>query len=132
LDSWRNIHQRYVCPDRDGDRGLLLFAGGGADQRYNLSFIVEQSVNIGKPIIGVSINYRLSVWGFTSSNELANEGLLNIGLKDQRLALHWVQENIKAFGGDPKKVTIFGESAGAASVGFHVRFEDTKPGGNLF
>ncbi|KAF3037715.1 hypothetical protein E8E11_003177 [Didymella keratinophila] len=94
--------------------------GGGADQRYNLSFIVEQSVKIGKPIIGVSINYRLSVWGFTSSNELASEGLLNIGLKDQRLALHWVQENIKAFGGDPKKVTIFGESAGAASVGFHL------------
>jgi carboxylesterase type B len=100
---------------------LTFFAGGGADQRYNLSFIVEQSVKIGKPIIGVSINYRLSVWGFTSSNELASEGLLNIGLKDQRLALHWVQENIKAFGGDPKKVTIFGESAGAASIGFHVR-----------
>lgn len=95
--------------------------GGGADQRYNLSFIVEQSVRIGKPIIGVSINYRLSLWGFTSSNELADEGLLNIGLKDQRLALRWVQENIKAFGGDPKKVTIFGESAGAASIGFHVR-----------
>lgn len=68
----------------------------------------------------MSINYRLSVWGFTSSNELADEGQLNIGLRDQRLALHWVQENIEAFGGDPKKVTIFGESAGAASVGFHV------------
>ncbi|KZM19098.1 uncharacterized protein EKO05_0010233 [Ascochyta rabiei] len=94
--------------------------GGAADQRYNLSFIVEQSVKIGKPIIGVSINYRLSLWGFTSSNELASEGLLNIGLKDQRLALHWVQENIEAFGGDPKKVTIFGESAGAASIGFHL------------
>lgn len=79
-------------------------------------------MKIGKPIIGVSINYRLSSWGFTSSSELADEGLLNIGLKDQRLALHWVQENIKAFGGDPKKVTIFGESAGAASVGFHVSF----------
>ncbi|KAJ4340419.1 hypothetical protein N0V95_007504 [Ascochyta clinopodiicola] len=95
-------------------------ACGGADQRYNLSFIVEQSVKIGQPIIGVSINYRLSFWGFTSSNELASEGLLNIGLRDQRLALHWVQENIKAFGGDPKKVTIFGESAGAASIGFHL------------
>lgn len=91
-----------------------------------MSFIVEQSVKIGKPVVGVSINYRLSVWGFTSSNELASEGLLNIGLRDQRLALHWVQENINAFGGDRKKVTIFGESAGAASVGFHVRIEDAK------
>jgi hypothetical protein len=60
---------------------------------------VDQSVRIGKPIIGVSINYRLSLWGFASSNELASEGALNIGLRDQRLALYWVQENIKAFGG---------------------------------
>ncbi|OAG08678.1 alpha/beta-hydrolase [Paraphaeosphaeria sporulosa] len=94
--------------------------GGGPDQRYNLSFIVDQSVSIGKPIIAVSLNYRLSLWGFASSNELAREGSLNIGLRDQRLALHWVQENIAAFGGDPKKVTIWGESAGAASVGFQL------------
>ncbi|KAL3429484.1 Alpha/Beta hydrolase protein [Aspergillus tetrazonus] len=93
--------------------------GGGGDQRYNLSFIVEQSVKIGKPIIGVSINYRLSLWGFLHSNEVVGEGITNLGLRDQRLALHWVQENIAAFGGDPGKVTIFGESAGAASVGFH-------------
>ncbi|KAJ4288146.1 hypothetical protein N0V90_012163 [Kalmusia sp. IMI 367209] len=94
--------------------------GGGPDQRYNLSFIVDQSVAIGKPIIAVSLNYRLSLWGFASSSELAQEGSLNVGLRDQRLALHWVQENIKAFGGDPNKVTIWGESAGAASVGFQL------------
>ncbi|KAL4906169.1 hypothetical protein BDW74DRAFT_190229 [Aspergillus multicolor] len=94
--------------------------GGGGDQRYNLSFIVEQSVKIGKPIIGVSINYRLSLWGFLHSNEVVGEGITNLGLRDQRLALHWVQENIAAFGGDPRKVTIFGESAGAASVGFQL------------
>lgn len=94
--------------------------GGGPDQRYNLSFIVDQSVSIEKPILAVSLNYRLSMWGFASSNELAREGLLNIGLRDQRLALHWIQENIAAFGGDPKKVTIWGESAGAVSVGFQV------------
>lgn len=94
--------------------------GGGGDQRYNLSFIVEQSVKIGKPIIGVSVNYRLSAWGFLHSNEVVGEGITNLGLRDQRIALHWVQENIAAFGGDPRKVTIFGESAGAASVGFQV------------
>ncbi|KAL4979354.1 Alpha/Beta hydrolase protein [Aspergillus desertorum] len=94
--------------------------GGGGDQRYNLSFIVEQSVKIGKPIIGASINYRLSLWGFLHSNEVVGEGITNLGLRDQRLALHWVQENIAAFGGDPRKVTIFGESAGAASVGFQL------------
>lgn len=61
-----------------------------------------------------------TVIGFLGSDELASEGLTNIGLRDQRLALHWVQENIAAFGGDNSKVTIFGESAGAASVGLHL------------
>lgn len=73
--------------------------GGGADQRYNLSFIVDQSVKIGKPIIGVSISYRLHAWGFLHSNEIVGEGLTNIGLRDQRLSLHWAQENIAVFGG---------------------------------
>ncbi|POS72259.1 hypothetical protein DHEL01_v209348 [Diaporthe helianthi] len=94
--------------------------GGGGDQRYNLSFIVDQSVEIGKPFIGVSINYRLHAWGFLSAKELTSEGVTNTGLRDQRLALHWVQENIAAFGGDSSKVTLFGESAGAASIGLHL------------
>lgn len=73
--------------------------GGSADRRYNLSFIVENSVNNGKPIIGVSINYRLAGWGFLASQEVTNSGNTNLGLRDQRLALHWLQENIGAFGG---------------------------------
>ncbi|KAK3615626.1 hypothetical protein LTR56_026484 [Elasticomyces elasticus] len=98
--------------------GLVM--GGTADQRYNLSFIVQNSVDIGKPIIGVSIAYRLSTWGFIASAEVRGSGQTNIGLRDQRLALHWLQENIGAFGGDPSKVTIWGESAGAGSVGWHL------------
>lgn len=95
--------------------------GGGVDQRYNTSFLVRNAVSIGKPIIAVTINYRLSAWGFLSgSPELASAGTLNLGLRDQRLAMHWVQENIAAFGGDPSQVTIWGESAGGASVGFHL------------
>ncbi|CAN9146880.1 unnamed protein product [Alternaria alternata] len=98
-----------------------FFEGGGVDQRYNLSFTVENAQKIGKPIIGVSINYRLSAWGFLSgSEEVRDTGNLNLGLRDQRLALQWVQENIEAFGGDPEQVTIYGESAGGASVGFHL------------
>ena len=97
-----------------------FFEGGGSDPRYNLSFIVHQSIQLGKPMIGVSINYRLAEWGFLYSQEVANAGATNLGLRDQRLALHWVQENIAAFGGDPNRVTIWGESAGAFSVAMHL------------
>jgi carboxylesterase type B len=78
--------------------------GGTQDERYNLSFIVDNSVQIDKPIIGVSIAYRLSAWGFLTSQEFQDAGQTNLGLRDQRLALHWLQENIEAFGGDAEKV----------------------------
>jgi len=97
-----------------------LVEGGTRDKRYNLTFIVDNSVRIGKPFIAVSIAYRLSAWGFLSSQELSATGNTNFGLRDQRLALHWIRENIGAFGGDPDKVTIWGESAGAGSVGWHL------------
>lgn len=74
----------------------------------------------GKPFIAVTLNYRLSAWGFLSSSEVAGSGNTNLGLRDQRLALQWIRENIQAFGGDPDKVTIWGESAGGMSVGYHL------------
>lgn len=74
----------------------------------------------GKPFIAVTLNYRLSAWGFLSSSQVTGSGNTNLGLRDQRMALHWIQENIRAFGGDPDKVTIWGESAGGMSVGCHL------------
>lgn len=94
--------------------------GSGVDLRYNLSFIVQDSVANGTPMIGVSINYRLGAWGFLQGNNVSENDGSNYGLRDQRLALHWIRENIAAFGGDPDKVTIWGQSAGAASVGLHL------------
>lgn len=93
--------------------------GGSADQRYNMSFLTQESVKMGQPTIGVSFNYRLSGFGFLQGRAVNESGAANIGLYDQRLALHWIQENIMAFGGDPSRVTIQGESAGAVSVGHH-------------
>lgn len=101
---------------------VWIYGGGYAqglnrDPRYNLTFMVDNSVKLGKPIIAASINYRLNGFGFLDSTALRAAGLTNLGLRDQRLALHWVQENIAAFGGNASEVTIWGQSAGAGSVG---------------
>lgn len=93
-----------------------LFNGGSSDPRYNLSFIVQESTYSRAPIVAVSINYRLQAWGALFSQEVLDAGAANLAYRDQRLALRWVQDNIAAFGGDPTKVTIWGESAGASSV----------------
>ncbi|KAG9531525.1 alpha/beta-hydrolase, partial [Aureobasidium melanogenum] len=97
-----------------------FYMGGAVDRRYNLTFLVENSVKIGKPIMAASVAYRLGPFGFLNGDEIAGAGQTNIGLKDQRKALQWLQENGAAFGADTSKVTIMGESAGAASVGFHL------------
>jgi carboxylesterase type B len=91
--------------------------GGTNDARYNLSFIVQNSVDMKTPMIGVSIQYRLSGWGFLGGKQAIDGGAANLGFRDQRLALTWIKENIAAFGGNPSKVTIWGESAGGQSVG---------------
>jgi carboxylesterase type B len=67
-------------------------------------------------IVYVSVQYRLGAYGFLPGSAIRKDGALNAGLLDQRLGLEWVQQNIEAFGGDPKQVTIWGGSAGGASV----------------
>ncbi|XP_034238075.1 juvenile hormone esterase-like [Thrips palmi] len=69
-------------------------------------------------LVVVVPNYRLGIFGFLSSNTSDAPG--NAGLKDQVQALRWVQQNIRIFGGDPARVTIYGESAGATCVHYHV------------
>jgi carboxylesterase type B len=71
-------------------------------------------------MIGVSINYRVSAFGFLAGSEVLEAGIANNGFRDQRLALRWINENVKSFGGDPTKVTIWGESSGAESVSAQV------------
>ncbi|HEY1678200.1 MAG TPA: carboxylesterase/lipase family protein [Candidatus Sulfotelmatobacter sp.] len=89
-------------------------AGTTSEGRQDGAHLAQQGV------IVVSMNYRLNIFGFFVHPELAKESphgaAGNYGLMDQLLALHWVHDNISAFGGDPNNVTIFGESAGSFSV----------------
>ncbi|KAB8237925.1 Alpha/Beta hydrolase protein [Aspergillus alliaceus] len=73
-----------------------------------------------EPIIYVAINYRLGGLGFLAGQEVATAGVANAGLHDQRAAFRWAQDHIAAFGGNPADITVFGESAGAASIMYHL------------
>ncbi|MEY3350270.1 MAG: hypothetical protein RIQ50_381 [Bacteroidota bacterium] len=89
-------------------------AGDGSESRYDGASMAERGM------IVVTVNYRLGVFGFLSHPELSKEtsygGSGNYGLKDQALALQWVYDHVGDLGGDPKKITIAGESAGSVSV----------------
>ncbi|KAF7300171.1 Carboxylic ester hydrolase [Mycena kentingensis (nom. inval.)] len=100
-----------------------IFGGGfelGSPQMYDGTTIVERSIAMGEPVIYVSMNYRVAAFGFLASKEVRAAGVGNLGLQDQRQAFRWIQKYISAFGGDPAKVTIWGESAGAISVALHM------------
>lgn len=89
-------------------------AGDGSEPRYDGEAMARQG------IVTITVNYRLGVFGFMAHPELTkespNRASGNYGLLDQQAALAWVQKNIAAFGGDPRRVTIAGESAGSTSV----------------
>jgi para-nitrobenzyl esterase len=94
--------------------GGAFMSGSGSDDMYDGTALSE------KGVVVVTLNYRLGPLGFLAHPLLSAESPSkvsgNYGLLDQIAALQWVQRNIAQFGGDPRKVTIFGESAGAASV----------------
>lgn len=113
LNIWAPKHARNA-PVFFWIYGGALWSGNSADPMYDGAKLAEQGV------IVVSINYRLGVMGYLAHPALSAESPLgvsgNYGLLDQIEALHWVNRNIGAFGGDPRQVTIAGESAGALSV----------------
>ncbi|XP_074034163.1 juvenile hormone esterase [Leptinotarsa decemlineata] len=88
------------------------FAESSTYEYYGPKYIMDQGVVV------VTFNYRLGPFGFATTDDSVIPA--NIGLKDQRFALEWVNENIQLFAGDPTQVTIVGESAGSFSVGLHV------------
>ena len=99
----------YVFGSKDSLQPALPF--------YDGSGMIGAAKN---DMIFVSINYRLGAYGFLAGTTMEREGLPNAGLWDQRAALEWVQKYIALVGGDPNKVTVMGESAGAGSIIHHL------------
>ncbi len=107
----KNRNKQHSLPVMVWIHGGGLVAGGSSI--YDPSPLV-----LNGNVIVVTINYRLGLLGFFAHPAIDGEGHLsgNYGFMDQQFALHWVQQNIAAFGGDPNTVTIFGESAGGESI----------------
>lgn len=124
------INVQRPAGTKPGDKLPVLFwifGGGfelGSTQMYDGTSLVAESVAQGKPIVFVAVNYRVGGFGFLPGKEILADGSANLGLLDQRLGLQWTAENVAAFGGDPDKVTIWGESAGAISVLDHMVMYD--------
>jgi len=99
---------------------LVYFYGGGFVGGDGSEFRYDGESMASKGIVAVTVNYRLGIFGFLSHPDLTKESAHhssgNYGLLDQHAALVWVQKNIAAFGGDPSRVTIGGESAGSIAV----------------
>ncbi|CCG99409.1 Carboxylesterase [Fibrella aestuarina BUZ 2] len=118
------LYLNVWTPAKPGQKGglpvLVYFYGGGfmagdgSEPRYDGESMAKRG------IVALTVNYRLGVFGFMAHPELTAESPHkasgNYGFLDQQAALAWVQRNIAAFGGDPKRVTIAGESAGSVSV----------------
>ncbi|XP_018579198.1 esterase FE4-like [Anoplophora glabripennis] len=104
---------------------VMAWIHGGGFNLGNSSYIsYGPDYLLEKDIVFVSFNYRLGIYGFGSTEDSTCPG--NFGFKDQILALKWVQDNVASFGGDPKKVTIFGGSAGSASVSYLLQTNLTR------
>lgn len=113
-----------VTPDTDksAKRPVMVWIHGGSYESGSGSTSFYNSTAMAKrDVVLVTINYRLGIFGFFGHPELSAAHPDNIsgnyGMLDQIAAVEWVRDNIAAFGGDPENITIFGESAGAYSVG---------------
>lgn len=115
LNIWSPKADNKLRPVMVWIHGGAFLNGAGATPTYDgTSFALESDVVV------VTINYRLGVLGFLHLGDLGDEefaGAGNCGILDQVAALEWVKENIEAFGGNPDNITLFGESAGAMSIG---------------
>lgn len=112
-----NVYRPAGIPE-DVKLPVMVWIYGGAFQigssnLYAGDKLIKDSVNLGEPVVYVSINYRLGPWGFLGGEAIGAENSTNPAMWDLINGFNWVKENINAFGGDKDRVTAFGESSGA-------------------
>ncbi|MFF4622112.1 carboxylesterase/lipase family protein [Nonomuraea jabiensis] len=113
------LYLNVTAPRRGRDRPVMVWLHGGGNASGNAAFYDLTRLATRGGVVVVSVNYRLGALGWLAhpaleTGERYQSG--NYGLLDQQAALRWVRRNIAAFGGDPRNVTLFGESAGAADI----------------
>ncbi|KAJ5127999.1 Carboxylesterase type B [Penicillium atrosanguineum] len=125
-DEFECLNLEITCPPLSSIKEplpVLVWIHGGsqivtfcsaASKICDPAKLVSDSIEAGKPIVFVSINYRLNIFSFGDGKEK------NLALKDQRVGIEWVRKNISSFGGDPKNITLAGESAGAVYAHAHL------------
>jgi para-nitrobenzyl esterase len=118
------LYLNLWTPTRSGGKHLpvMVFIHGGSFVTGAGSLPVYDGARLAVrgAVIVVTLNYRLGALGFLAGGSGADRLAGNYGFADQQAALKWVRRNIKSFGGDPARITLFGESAGAMSVGAHL------------
>lgn len=121
-----NVHvPQRVEPGRKLPVMIWIYGGGFWSGCITLDIYDTKVLCSEEEVIVVAMNYRVSMFGFLYLGIEGAPG--NAGLWDQQLAIKWVHSNIEAFGGDPESITIFGESAGAASVSMHMLSQKSTP-----
>lgn len=125
-----------ATPDSKLPVMVWIFGGAfelsGGTVIYDGTSIVKRSMDMGQDAIVIAGNYRTNFFGFPSSKEVQESGNGNLGLLDQKILLEWVQQEVGAFGGDPSRVTLFGESSGAISIGFQMLLYGANESAPLF
>ena len=113
------LYLNVYTPEDAEDRPVMVWIHGGSFETGSGGGSYTPSGLLEHDVVVVTVNYRMGVLGFLSHPDLDGPSG-SYGIMDQQLALQWVQDNIANFGGDPGNVTLFGESAGGASVLTHV------------
>ncbi|KAL4221639.1 Carboxylesterase 5A [Mactra antiquata] len=109
---------------QNNSKAVMIFIYGGSFQIGSQDWYASNALPALNDVIYVTFNYRVGVHGFLASKLHGLYG--NYGLWDQHMAIKWVHDNIESFGGDPNRVTLFGESAGSASVMYQALYPGNK------